>query len=314
MIFLPVYLFQNLFVFDTLSTYALFFAILAFSQAPLEPPLISVRPKFNSNQFKFIFIAALLMAGLAIYYFNIRPALANYYAVQAVIKNKTNPAGMTSAFEKAFQYSPANDSELRFILVQTARDQIGRFGVTEENKSLVELAMREMKNSIAANPDNIQNHLILGELYLAISQNSPNSLKLAEEITQTAILKAPRRYQVYSLYGRIKISQGQFSNGIIYFKKAIELNEDFAENHWNLAIAYILSGQNDLAEQALNRALALKFEVFSPQNIEKLLQAYMDSKNLSATIKFLEMLNAKFPDNAEYKQTLDNLLKNYSDN
>ena len=97
----------------------------------------------------------------ALYFFNLRPALANHYTVQALVLQKGSPSQSQAYFEKAFKYSPPNDYELRFILIQHARDQLNLRGFNEETSPLIEFAIQEAEKSIKAAPQFVPNHLLL---------------------------------------------------------------------------------------------------------------------------------------------------------
>ncbi len=306
---LLVHFLQNLFVFDTLNSYLMFFLILAFIQSQQPLPVEKFKKPLVVGRGKTIFIAILLLIVIAplAYFLNIRPALANYYLIQAVTKRKTDPEGMLKSFQKSFTYSPANDRELRFILIQHTRDQINLRGINQETIPLIQFALEETKKSIQVSPSYVQNYLLLAELYLSASQLNPQYIQLAQDVTLKALEKAPGRYQVYTLLGRLKISQKQFEEAINYFQQAIELNDQFAEAHWNLAIAYILSWQPELAQQSLDKAMAKRLDIYDQKYINLLLLAYKDSKNLDATIDFLENLIQRFPDNQYYQDSLKSL-------
>ncbi len=307
---LLVHFLQNLFVFDTLISYLLFFLILGFIQSQQSFSVKKYGEPSTPAKAKTIFISILLIVVIIIplaYFFNIRPALANYYVIQAVTKRKTDPAGMLASFKKSFIYSPPQSSDLRFILIQHTRDQINLRGMNQETIPLIQFATEEAKKSMQVTPDYIQNYLILAELYLTSSQLNPQHLQLAEAVALQALPLAPHRYQIYTLLGRIKMSQGQFADGISYLKQAVELNDQFAEAHWNLAIAYVLSWQPELAQQSLDKAFELGFNIYNQKYINLLLLAYKDSKNLNATIDFLENLVQRFPDNQYYQDSLKSL-------
>src|SRR3989344_4151604 len=305
---LIVYFLQNIFVFDTLNSYIMFFLILGFSQAQ---PTLKLPPETLPSRWAAKNRAALILliiVSLPIaYWFNVRPTLANYYVIKAVTQHKTEPAKMLANFQKAFSYSPPNDQELRFILVQYTRDQINWRGVGQETTPLINFTITEMTKSLQASPDSVQNYLLLGELYLATSQLNQKHWQLAEDVSLRALEFAPQRYQIYTLLGRLKMSQGKFDDGINYFKQATNLNHQFAEGYWNLAVAYILSRQPLLAQAALDQAEKLNFPVYSAKNAEKLLAAYQDSKDLEATVNFLEVLIKKLPEADNYRQLLDTL-------
>ena len=296
---------QNLFVFDTLNSYLLWIVVIGFASCALcQPP-----PRNNSPTLaaRWLAWAAVFMLLPVIYFFNLRPALANYFTVQAVVTHKTDPASSLLAFQHALDLSPPGNQELRFILVQHTRDQIALRGINDETIPLISFASQEMQKSLGAAPHNIQNYLLLAELYLTINHVDPQALSLAEIVMQQAQQRAPARYQIYTLLGRIAMSQGDYQKGIKAFEQAIALNDQFAETHWNLGIAYILSRNAAAGTHALERAQELGYDIYSQPNIIKLLQAYRDSQDISATIAFLRNITQRLADNSELAALLAEL-------
>ena len=102
-------------------------------------------------------------------------------------------------------------------------------GITTETIPLITFAFSEMEKSILTDTYAAQNYLILSELYLATYALNPKHIDRAQELALLASKVAPKRYQIFTLLGRIKMSRSEFDEGINYFKKAIELNDQFAE-------------------------------------------------------------------------------------
>ena len=305
------YLIQNIFVFDTLNSYLLFFLVLAliqFQSLPQEKKPPEKTKIIFAGQSLILFFCLLAIFVISAFWLNLRPTLANYYTAKAVTKDKTNVSAIKKDFEKAFAFSNVKQSELRFILIQATRDRINLSGINQETLPLLLFAIEEMKKNISAAPYEIQNYLLLGELYLASSEINPNYyLTAAEEISQKALMISPKRYQTLTLLGRVKMSEAKFTEGITYFQKAIDLNPKFAEAYWNLGIAYVLSRKPAEAKAALDQAFNSGLNIYQPEYVNKILAAYKDSRDLKATIEFLESLTKRFPQNQEYQTILKEL-------
>lgn len=270
--------------------------------------------KTKKNFFPFLPYPALVAlsipaVAMSLWYFNVRPVFKNYYTVTAVTKHKTDVAKMLQNFKKSFVYSPSNDQELRFILVQHTRDQVMLRGITTETIPLITFAFSEMEKSILTDTYAAQNYLILSELYLATYALNPKHIDRAQELALLASKVAPKRYQIFTLLGRIKMSRSEFDEGINYFKKAIELNDQFAESYWNLAIAYILSGKPAQSEEYLQLANKLGFDIYKKDSVQKLLSAYQDAGDKKGAIQYLKKIYTLFPKNIDYKNLLIELEK-----
>ena len=125
---------------------------------------------------------------------------------------------------------------------------------------------------------------------MAARNINPAYLNRAEELALQAVAEAPKRYQTYTSLGRLYMAPEKYKQGIEYFKQAIALNENFAEAHWNLAMAYILSHQPEQAEEALNKAVEKGFQVYAENNVDLIIQAFVDSQDLVATIDFIQKM------------------------
>lgn len=297
------YFIQNLFVFDTINSYLLFFALLALIEFRTMHTVAQKKKSIQLKQISLIAggVALVIIALLPLYYTVVRPTLANYYAVQAIVHDKEHPEQALIDFKKALSKTVPAAEEYRFTLVQFARDQLNLRGVTPETEALVRLAVSEMKKTIDLVPSSIQGYLLLAEVYLAGHTIDPSYLSLAEETARAVQERAPQRYQPYTTLGRIYMSAGKPEQGIEEFKKAIALNENFAETYWNLGIAYILNHEADKARESLAQALAYGYNIYEEKNIEKLIAAYGDSRDLKAMVDFLGELAAKFPDTPKYQ-------------
>lgn len=310
------YIIQNLFVFDTLNSYIMFFLLLGFLQLrsytdETEVMQSTTSPLFHATTHGMVMVLPLLIISGALYFLNVRPSFANYYMAEAIRTYGDTPDMARQYFQKAFEYSPPNDEEYRFSLIQYTRDQIRRRRLTDEVTALVHFATDEGTKTIEASPEVVQTYVLLAELYLDAVELDPRfNLERAEQIALNALTRAPKRYQIYTLLGRINISQNKPEEAIQYFTQAIDLNDQFAESYWNLAIAYILSHQFDKATEALNRTREVgtktgAFNIDEEKNIDHLFQAYLDARNPQAMRMFLQDLVERFPENKKYRDALD---------
>lgn len=295
---------QNLFVFDTLSSYIMLFVLLGLCAHLEISSTIKKVPILSISLYPTLVALSIPVVAVSLWYFNVRPILKSYYTVMAATKYKTDISKMIESFKQSFAFSPSNDQELRFVLVQYARDQAMLRGITPETAPLITFAIEEMERSIQADRYAAQNYIILSELYLATYTLNPKHINRAQELALLAQKEAPKRYQIFTLLGRIKMSRSQFAEGIYYFNKAIELNDQFAESYWNLAIAYILSGKPAQSEEYLLLANKLGFDIYKKENVQKLISAYEDAGDKKGAIEYLKKISTLFPENIDYKNLL----------
>ncbi len=303
------YFVQNLFVFDTLNSYMLWILFLAMIQC--YQPQRSAEKKKTFKAASRAVLVPMLGIGLlmALYYINIRPVLANYYTVEASVRSKGNPAQALANFSNAFAFSPATEEEPRFILAQYTRDTINRIGITDATTPLIKFSIAELQKTIDAHPASIQTYLLLSEVYLAADRLDESYIQKAESTALEALARAPRRYQTYTLLGKIKSEEGDLPAAIQYLTQATQLNNAFAESYWNLAIAYILNHDQEHAAATLDTVEKLGFPVYDEENVKKLVSAYSDARDLNAIIAFMDEVLKRVPDNAQYQQLQASLKK-----
>jgi len=84
-------LIQNIFVFDTLNSYLLFFLVLAliqFQSLPQEKKPPEKTKIIFAGQSLILFFCLLAIFVISAFWLNLRPTLANYYTAKAVTKIK----------------------------------------------------------------------------------------------------------------------------------------------------------------------------------------------------------------------------------
>lgn len=275
---LAVYLAQNIWVFDMISSYVMFFLSLAFinflTSSPKEK---TVRRK--SNPLCSFVGALLIIATITVLYFgNVQVARAS----RAAVRGLYFPLEQSIAsFEKAFKLSPISKFEIpeqisvRIIELasQTNQDK------TLFNKGLA-LAEEKLKDNIEQNPFNFRYKLFLGRFYNNLYQitGDKEKLSLAEETMNQAEELSPRNEQVYWVLGQTYLFEGKYDEAIISLKKGVDLEPRLAQSHWYLSLAYRASGKYDLALQEVKEAEKLGYNWKGSIN---------DLKNLADLYKLL---------------------------
>ena len=276
---LIAYAIQNLFVFDTINSLIVIVLLLAFIQFRVMP-VAPAAPRIKKKPLDLRVLAAVLIPLMLVvmYWINVRPAIASFYILKAVSSDKEHIPAVQEDFATVFQFSHPADYEARYALEQYTRNRLVAEGSnpSPELRTLTTFTIKAMQDCIAASPTTVQSYILLSELYLAANSIDSTYMTAAVTTAQEALQQAPQRYQVYTLLGRLAIQQGNASQAIDYFSQAIALNPAFAESHWNLAVAYILSGNETAASTELDEAERLGFAVYDEKNLDKLRLPFLD--------------------------------------
>ena len=124
------YFFQNIFVFDNMTSYLLFFSVLcyiawrnggAIGLATTFPTKIQNKQKNITTSAERVFVPVILVAMVAVIYFaNIKPILASASIIQALKSQKDGVEKNLSLMEKVFSYNTFGSGEAREQLLQMA--------------------------------------------------------------------------------------------------------------------------------------------------------------------------------------------------
>jgi tetratricopeptide (TPR) repeat protein/O-antigen ligase len=309
---LAAYFIQNMFVFDVLATYISFYTLLGlivFLERGLVSSPENLDPAQNPTKFSdqltklapaFGAVSFLILV-LMIYSFNIKPAITNLKAVDALIAERLGKTQESSElFKDAINHNTYQVPEIRqkyaeFVMKLDPQKNDETFISKEFN-----LAINEIKENIRLNPFNVQHYLMLMVLYNRSDQYDSGRLGLAIKTSERAIELSPTRPQIYFELGQIYISLGDIPNALTTFEKAVELQPQAVESRWNLAAAYTITGNTEKAEAEFTALEELGFEYYSNSNLRRLTIVYTNAAAWDKLVDVYENLIIQEPNNTEF--------------
>lgn len=231
---LITYFLQNLWVFDMIVGYMMFFFALSFvyflterrvEKEELLIPKIQPRGIYN-------FIAPLLVVvSLLILYFgniqSVRSAVAIVKGLQA------SPEDSAQLFQRAIQLSPMAQSQ--------AAEQMALKMASGGNQYTVknmQIASVEIKKAIEANPSVLRLPLFLGRLYNAAYSATGNLayLQEAELYLNKALELSPKNQQPYSSLAQTRFAQDRREEAIALMQAMIDLEPSLSVSHWSMVL------------------------------------------------------------------------------
>ncbi|HPA25389.1 MAG TPA: O-antigen ligase family protein [bacterium] len=284
---------QNIFVFDVLSTYVILYTVLAlitFINFEEEENPNKNNPKKDFNII--LLIGLILIITFLAYIFNCKPLQANKIGIQALSLAGSDEKQTVKLFEEGIALNTYQTMELR----QKLADNIlavnrTKNGLTQDDvNNNYQISIKEIKKNIEEHPNDVQNHLYL--MALNNQYGSSNKQAYGEVLIwgEKALRLSPTRPQIYFEMGQASINLGNFTDGITYFKKALALNEEAQESHWNLFAAYSLIKKNELADAEIKWLENNGFDFTSSQNLNRLYTIYMLSDRKEKMVETLEKL------------------------
>ncbi len=201
--------------------------------------------------------------------------------------------------QSAINQSPYNDrfhltySQLNLLLANTITQ---KKELTDDDKNtisqLVQQAVREGRVAVALNSDRSGNWVNLGSIYRAVIPLAKGADQFALQTYSQAVVLDPINPNVRVALGGVYYGLKRYEEAIDVFRLATSAKPDFANAHYNLAIAYRDNGQYDKALAELTGTLSL---------VQK------DSTDYQAIQKEIENVKSKAPQKAAAPVQTDNL-------
>ena len=310
-IILAVYFFQNLFVFDTVSSHLMFVVILAmahFAERTRTPaqaapsPMSGASGKILHVSFFSVFTLAIVIS-FVVYFVNARSVLANYYAASAIRGQRLGweYEEIANSFKKSLSYNEYQQADIRQRLAEMVLLLLKNQSLPQDQLAqATNFALEEIQKNMKAESLDVKYYLSLMSLYNSSDQFDPKRLEQVEEIGQIALKLSPTRPQTYFELGQAMMSMKKYDEGIAYFKKAVELNDRPFESHWNLAAAYLTAGMTELADEEFKKAQERGFTYDSANNLLKIAYIARISQNYDKMVETYLKLTELQPDNADF--------------
>ena len=244
------YFVQNIFVFDNLMSYTMFFTLLAYlhhGSSPVAPQVKTPTHIKPDDQLFMQIVTSIVLVGLvsSIYIVNIKPILTSKALIGAISSDDLK-VGLTY-FKKALAYKTFGSTETREQLAQRA---VSIRGVNIDNETKIEyfnLAKEEMQRQLVASPDDARYRLFMTSL-LASYGLQDEALAQGIKAVELSPKKQTLIFQLISVY----VNRNEFDKAYELAKTAYELDPTFAEAERIYAtVAIYAKKDNDPAVQTI---------------------------------------------------------------
>jgi O-antigen ligase/tetratricopeptide (TPR) repeat protein len=320
---LIVYFTQNLLIFDTISTYIIFFTLLAYIDNLDYPNTNKVSPVTvlnNSNNLKIkryigITLFALLIFSVATYFINYKPVK------EAQISNKISNYNLKSTsfltllidFKKALSFRTFGDADVRLRIAVVA-DRILEYKLFTSKGALtfLQAATEELEKLVATNIHNLSYWLYLIDIYNRISFYEPSFIDKTDNLIKQFINLTPKnQWMVYFIQADNFVLKKDYENAFLTIKKAAELAPQKDTVQLRFALAGILTSREDVVNSALDNVGKIrkkenpdisdgKINVFSIDELILLARTCMEVKNFICAREFLKEAVSVAPAEAKY--------------
>lgn len=253
------YVFQNIFAFDNITSYLLFFAIVAFlhadrvrEKAPL-PWLDRATNMFRSgsaeNQQTFQGLAGavvLVVLVISLYFVNVKPISANLELLRALDPGRSTAVQSIGRFKNVFAKNTFASAEAREQMY-VALPQFQREEMPEATRIAFEtLGTAELKKQVERTPQDTRYLLFLGS-FLNRTRDFMGAIPYLERAAETS----PQKQAVLFELAVSHINLKQYDQALAIFKKAFDAEPRFQDARIFYGIGALYAGKDALAQEIL---------------------------------------------------------------
>jgi len=274
---LVAYFVQNLTVFDMVSSFMMFFLVLAFVAAIVIPDsTITSRQQtpqhlnsinFASQRFSqvnpLIVIIILTFFSFSFFHFIIQPFRAGHHAIEAFGAQHISSEKI-ELYKKTLATSPLGREQIRVFFA----DEVINFFQSEDGKKAFlerpekfepkfDFLIQELEKNIKESPLDFRSHLTLGNLYIVYSYFNPEKLIQAEKIVRRAIEINSINPQSYWALTQIKLYQRDLVTAFSLAERAVEIEPRIGQSHFILVETTKFKGKMDLAKEKAKEAIKI---------------------------------------------------------
>lgn len=294
---ISAYIFHNVFVFDNLVSYIMFFSILAFIHSSyshkkeIKNGLFD--KTFTKDQVNYVTTPLIAVGVISMIYFVNIPA---FQANKNLIKALTTQADQRvnyDYFKKAYSYNSFGFDEITEQVIQASLG-VAPTASPELKKDFIDLAEQKIEDKLKKTPTDARYLVFAGSF-----MNNQGRFAEALEYLNRAIDASPNKQTILYEIGSSYLGLGDTKKMFEYFKKAYDLKPESIESKKLLAIGAIYARDiktlTELGTQ-IDKVLII--------NDNRFLKAYSDIGEFNTVIAILNERLKVDPKNVQNKLTL----------
>lgn len=303
------YTFHNIFVFDNLISYIMFFSILGFVHSATavkegEPALSNFYTKvFSADAINYIVMpVAIIGTVITIYFVNVPAILANQTLIQAISPHEEKDGGINknlSLFKDVYSYNSFGNTEATEQLLQVATQISGSNVPTEIKVQFYNLAKEKIEEKLKETPNDARYLVFAGSFYNRFGQFD-DAIKYLER----AIIESPDKPTIYTELGSAYLGKGDLDKMFEQMKKSYDIAPDSQEARIMYALAAIYR-KNVIVFDEMRKKLG--DDVIVSDN--RFLSSYLAMKDYNSAFAILSVRLQKNPDSMQDKYYLYNVYR-----
>ncbi|GEM_PF-2068586 len=312
---LSVYFIQNLFIFDTISTYLIFFALLAYLSHIDNPgPLECAEPERIKLKFIAATVCALLFFSAAVYFANYKPMKVAQLSNRMSAPSKGNYVSFSAIsddFSSALSYGTFGGPEITIKMYKVSTFILNNKLFTGKNVSkFIEMTLKRMKRLVSADPTNLTYWTYLIKLYQKTAFFDPSFIARGESLIKQCLRINPDyEWLYYALADNYILKNGY--GDIISLAPDVDADPRNDTARLKLALGGLLASREDILNRAMEAVRRIRMSrdddissgrkpVFSIDELLVFAGASAEMKNFERELRFYRELLDISPGNAEF--------------
>lgn len=279
-VMLIAYFFQNLTVFDMVSSYMMFFLVLGFVGSLSHWEKLESSDQKEKNNFYLRIWAiplALAVCAFSLFYFTIQPLRSNLYLIEGF--KSPDFRGRINLYKRSLATSPLGKYQIRETIAYRDTAKYSQQELVEGipldlQKEEFEFIIQGLESNIKESPLLFSSYLTLAKTYNLYGRIDSLKIERAQEIGEKAIEISPTNQQGYWVLAQTRLYQGRLEEAIILTEKALNLEPRSVRSALILvdiaAIVRDLSGKDEVLIREVNKVLEINPELAT--SIQMILQ------------------------------------------
>jgi O-antigen ligase len=259
---IAAYFFHNIFVFDNLISYILFFSLIAFAHFEMtegkKEEVLKVKNNYQADKktlansdddytAQALSVVIVVAMCFVIYYANIKPIYASTNLIKALSSRQAGSATNFNYYQNVFNLNTFGSGEALEQLASRTIGVIGEAGVPDEvKKKFVQLTDEQTKKRLDQFSGDARSDLYFGS-YLSTTGRVEEGLALLQKAQTLSPKKQQILFQLVSVY----IQKQDAPSAIKTAEQAYNLDQTYPEARKIYALVLLMTNQGKLAQEIL---------------------------------------------------------------
>lgn len=293
------FVFHNMFVFDNLISYIIFFSLLAYMHS-LSAKRETLSGKFYNYKFSetvsmyVIAPVTLLLTIVILYSVNVPAILANYNLIYALRPQNEGPEKNLELFKQVYGYNSFGSTEATEQLIAVTSQFISSQAGPETKQKFYDFTAQKILEKINSSPHDAR-YLVMAGSFFNHFGNYDDAIKYLTR----ALEESPKKQSIYFELGSSYLGKGDREKAFELFKRSYDLNPDYIESKIIYAVGAIYTKNVQLLNQILPQ---IDKKILISDN--RFLKAYADIGENNTVVLILSTRLSEDPTNPQTKLSL----------